>query len=43
MPMFGYGPRFVRRWCRRPYTWSQSRGGCRFEPNHQGPCKPRKR
>jgi len=29
-----------RRWCERSYRWSTMRGGCRFEPNHAGDCKP---
>lgn len=29
-----------RRWCAKPYRWSTMRGGCRFEPNHAGDCKP---
>jgi hypothetical protein len=29
--------------CRRPYRWSQMRGGCRFSPGHKGDCKPKKR
>jgi hypothetical protein len=42
MPMT-WGHRLVKRLCSRKYSWSQSRGGCRFDPNHKGPCKPRKR
>lgn len=26
--------------CSKPYRWSTMRGGCRFEPNHAGDCKP---
>lgn len=26
--------------CQRRVTWSYDRGGCRFAPGHDGPCKP---
>jgi hypothetical protein len=26
--------------CERAYQWSTMRGGCRFEANHAGDCKP---
>lgn len=41
MPTWGwYTARTWHRWCERAYTWSTIRGGCRFDPNHTGPCKP---
>lgn len=32
-----------KRRCAKPYRWSTMRGGCRFEPNHAGDCKPKSR
>lgn len=44
MPFAGVGWRHViRPRCNQQkcWTWSyMSRGGCRFEPGHSGPCKP---
>jgi hypothetical protein len=43
MPTWGSAYRLKPPTCSKPYRWSTMRGGCRFEPNHAGDCKPKAR
>lgn len=44
MPSYYMGAIYTRtKRCRIKVTWSTMRGGCRFTPNHAGPCKPKGR
>lgn len=40
MPTWWSGRMIIRNWCRKAYSWSTHRGGCRFDVGHAGPCKP---
>lgn len=40
MPFGGMFRVVQRHYCEKKYGWSTLRGGCRFERNHKGDCKP---